>query len=488
MNASLNETSIVPRRTVLTGSLAATTGIGITLGAAAPSHAATTLSLTGGDFTVRAGKVRDANQGWRSSYEISAHATVASWDALPFEQFDVPVRSGQRVSLVWRGTANPGQLVRLLVWNAGFSGYDEVASTHVAADGSARLEASVDVAGRLINNAIRVVVQHSVGYAGGNLSFRDSAVTYEHPDDTPRSAYDFTLAWETDTQYYNEQFPQRQLDIHDYLLRRRRDMNLQYLFHTGDIVDEYDQPIQWERADAAYRMLDRAALPYGVLGGNHDVGQYDFKGFPIYSNWFGSSRFAGRPWYGGSHQNNRGHFDLINAGGHDFLMLYMTWMPGADQFAWMNQVLAAHPERTAIICVHNYLDVDGSYPGSATALHDQVVAKNPNVRMVIGGHYHGALHTVHRFSDGGSQRTVHNVLFDYQDLPEGGQSFVRLMHFDNRGGKVLMRTYSPYLKRYSSTSWRLQPEHQEFTVPYSDLGLRATQKKLATTELTATLS
>ena len=49
-------------------------------------------------------------------------------------------------------------------------------------------------------------------------------------------------------------------------------MNIQYLFHNGDIIDDQPNVREWEQADAAYRMLDEAGVPYGILAGNHDVG------------------------------------------------------------------------------------------------------------------------------------------------------------------------------------------------------------------------
>ena len=113
---------------------------------------------------------------------------------------------------------------------------------------------------------------------------------------------------ESDTQYYNEDYEgnpsqdvdglyQYQLDIHNWILANRERMNIQYLFHDGDIID--DEPLipEWENADAAYQMLDEAGLPYGVLAGNHDVGHLsgDYSNF---SKYFGEWRYSGNPWYG----------------------------------------------------------------------------------------------------------------------------------------------------------------------------------------------
>ena len=71
------------------------------------------------------------------------------------------------------------------------------------------------------------------------------------------------------------------------------------------------------------QILDDAGMPYGVLGGNHDVA----GGNEIYDNYtkyFGEDRFSHQPTYGGSYENNKGHYDLISQDGQDFIILYMS--------------------------------------------------------------------------------------------------------------------------------------------------------------------
>lgn len=102
------------------------------------------------------------------------------------------------------------------------------------------------------------------------------------------------------------------------------------MFHTGDIVNRTFEENQWKLADHYMRILDGNKIPYGVLAGNHDVGQgyiLDFD-YSYYEQYFGEDRFINKPYYGGSYKNNRGHYDLISEGGNDYLMLYMGWGDG----------------------------------------------------------------------------------------------------------------------------------------------------------------
>ena len=169
--------------------------------------------------------------------------------------------------------------------------------------------------------------------------------------------------------------------------------------------------------------------------------------------------------------------------GVDFLMLYQGWGPGDEEIAWMNEVLAQYPERTAIINLHEYMLTTGGLGPIPQRIQDEVVATNPNVSMVFSGHYHDAFTRVDGFDDDGDgvdDRQVTQVLFDYQGLAEGGLGYLRLLHFDHEGQRMVARTYSPSLQDYDADDPGLAPEHQEFTVPYSQLGVEPRTKTLGT--------
>ncbi|WP_298459163.1 lamin tail domain-containing protein [uncultured Cellulomonas sp.] len=416
---------------------------------------------------------------------------VSSDRQLPYQLFEVAVGdagAGQEVRVGWDGRTNADAKVLLYVLNTATGTWEEVdrVLTTGGAPTDITLGAVVPAADHVAAGTVTVLVQHSEGFAGADLSTRSSEVLPHNAQDVPRSGYDFTLGWESDTQYYNEAFYERQLDIHEYFLDRRDELNLQYVLHTGDVVDDWDQEYQWLNADPAYRMLDEAGLPYGVLAGNHDVG-HALEDYSAFSGWFGEARFADNPWYGESYQDNRGHYDLITAGGIDFLMLYQGWGAGDAEIAWMNDVLARYPERKAVVNLHEYMLTTGGLGPIPQRILDEVVATNPNVMMVTGGHYHDAFTRVDGFDDDGDgtpDREVYQMLFDYQGLPEGGQAFLRLLHFDNEAGRVLVRTYSPYLDAYSSEDPTLDLEHQSFDIPYTALGIEPRTKVLATDSVT----
>lgn len=425
-------------------------------------------------------------------------APVTATDALPYYTFDVAVPvdagAGATARLTWDGTADRDSQIILYALAADGSHWIELARHRTSADGEAfTLQGSAVLDETERDGVVTALVQHSEGFAGANLSTRDTAVEPANALDTPRSEYDFTIAWESDTQYYNEQFFQHQTAIHDYVLAQQENQNIQYLIHTGDIVDDYDQPYQWANADPEYARLDDAGLPYGVLAGNHDVGS-GLSDYSQFSRFFGQARYESNPWYGESFQDNRGHYDLITAGGIDFVMLYMGWDPQLDAIAWMNEVLAKYPERVAVINLHEFMLTTGGLGPVPQQILDEVVATNPNVRMVLSGHYHDAFTRVDQFDDDGDgspDRDVYSMLFDYQGLPEGGLGYLRLMQFDNEGQSMRVRTYSPSLDVYNSDDPSLlEPgpdpyKYQDFEIGYDALRITPSDKTLTTTGFTA---
>ena len=231
---------------------------------------------------------------------------------------------------------------------------------HLTTDGAPtefELDALVPAKDHVEDGRITLLVQHSEGFTTPGQSTRgDQVPPYSGKGVTPRDRYDFTVAWESDTQYYNQNpdFYPHQRAIHDFLVAQRSNLDLQFLMHTGDIVNDWDQPAQWQRADAAYRDLDEARIPYSVLAGNHDVGHHR-NDYGAYGRWFGEQRFAGNPWFGGSLQDNRGSYSLVSADGIDLMVVSMGWGAGDQQIRWMNRVIGEHPERKVIINLHEFM-------------------------------------------------------------------------------------------------------------------------------------
>ncbi|CDZ24853.1 YvnB [[Clostridium] cellulosi] len=295
------------------------------------------------------------------------------------------------------------------------------------------------------------------------LSFSGMAVNAKAPVNiNPTQSHDintsfckedrsFSFAWLTDTQYYTSKYPDLYKLTVQYILDNRESRNTKYVIHTGDIVDNSKKEYQWINADNCLSLLDNAKMPYGVLAGNHDV-NHDKKDYSEYDRYFGEKRFCSNIWYGGSYKNNKGHYDLISAGRNDFIIVYMGWGISKAEFDWMNQVLAEHKDKTAILCFHNYLNNTGRRDFVGEEIFNNVVKRNKNVIMTLNGHYHGAARKEDKIDDDGDgvyDRTVYQILSDYQEGPMGGGGYIRYITFDTKANKVSISTYSPYFNDYN---------------------------------------
>ena len=314
---------------------------------------------------------------------------------------------------------------------------------------------------------------------------KDSKINVLVQDEIPVSPddYDYTFVWMSDTQYYSESYPHIFDRQTQWIVEKADEMKIKYVFHTGDLVDEYDKEEQWKNADQFMKTLDDAGIPNGVLAGNHDV-DHKTNDYTEYYRFFGENRYKDRPYYGESYKNNRGHYDLISANGNDYIMVYMGWGVDDESIAWINKVLAEHPHRKAILSFHEYLLSTGTRHPLGDKIYNQIVLPNKNVIAVLSGHYHEAQTLVDEIDDNGDgtpDRKVYQLLADYQAGPEGGQGYMRLLHFDQDQNRIIVNTYSPYLNDYNFYDSDKYPDKDEFII---DLNLDAQKKRIATDSFT----
>jgi DNA repair exonuclease len=161
----------------------------------------------------------------------------------------------------------------------------------------------------------------------------------------------YTIAWISDPQHYSEKFPDSYYAMTAFLRDHAEEMNLTYIIHTGDFVNHPDSDAEWAVADTAQKMID--GIPNGVLAGNHDV--LDPVGYTAFCRYFGENRYKNNPWYGGSFENNRGHYDLITVGETAYVFVYMGFGPDANAIRWAKDVFDRYPDRVGVLCLHDYL-------------------------------------------------------------------------------------------------------------------------------------
>lgn len=248
----------------------------------------------------------------------------------------------------------------------------------------------------------------------------------------PRLAADgtFSFAVIPDTQEeVNRATDTRMVDRAQWLLDNRRKLGLQYVLHTGDIVNWGDvDPKQYDIAQKSFAPLAQAGIPYAVAIGNHDTPAVGHNGVSG-SRSYGGSAYANNPeckeklgaekcktWLLirdteivnqkfplSSLRNVGGVFEAgkidnmwttFSAGGTDWLVLTLEFHARKEAIAWAKNVVASHRNHNVIVQTHSYLTANGdinqttSGYGSTTGqyLFDNLIKAYPNIKMVFSGH------------------------------------------------------------------------------------------------------
>ncbi|MFO0898075.1 MAG: metallophosphoesterase [Pirellulales bacterium] len=292
----------------------------------------------------------------------------------------------------------------------------------------------------------------------------------EPPRPAPGS---FTVVVLPDTQNYSEAYPATYLAQTRWIAENQRARNIAYVLHLGDVTNRSTRG-EWVNASRAMQVLDDAKIPYALCPGNHDysAGGACQDRSTLLSEYFPVSRFRGSATFGGVYDREPGRmensFHSFAAGGRKFLVLALEFGPRAEVVRWANEIVAAHPDREAVLITHafSYFD-DTRYDwkkygpkqhwnphayGVAQATRDDVfdgqqlwdalVSKYENFVLTLNGHVLGdGLGRLTSQTPRG--RDVHQVLVNYQMRPKGGDGWLRLLEFKADGTTVEVYDYSP---------------------------------------------
>ena len=257
-------------------------------------------------------------------------------------------------------------------------------------------------------------------------------------------------------------------------------LDIRFVTHLGDIVEHGDRVNEWNNAGAAMAILDDTAIPYGTCLGNHDLD----PGAASYIADFGAPHYQEKPWYGGASPTGRSSYQTFSVGEMDFLFLHLSIDTPTQELQWAQSVLDQNGGKAVVMSTHRYIydfrAVAGRYgdPQPANPLglslgptgigfdfggieepydpqgvqseevFQTFVKANPNIFLVLCGHSHGEWHQTSTNDRG---LPVHEVLADYQDGPNGGDGWLRLMTFDLENNRIEFSTYSPTLGRFRTS-------------------------------------
>lgn len=288
------------------------------------------------------------------------------------------------------------------------------------------------------------------------------------------AASSWTIVVLPDTQKYAQSSTliSRAHDQTDWIRANKSAENIVFVTHEGDIVEHGSSTTEWQRMDAVMDKLD-GVVPYSTLVGNHDYGVLNDRSSSLanYKQYFGSSRYSGYSWFGGAGPDQRAYYQRFSAGGYNFLHLALEWgVPGSTTdpstvMGWARNILRANRNTPTLITTHAYLWDKVGYEGHATRrdgansgkqIYRYLVRPNPQVFMVLNGHYHKADGQWKQASTNSAGSKVYEMLANYQHYANGGDGWMRLIKFIPGGGsgtdRVQVRTYSPSRNQFKTDS------------------------------------
>jgi len=447
------------------------------------------------------GVVNFTNTQIRQLGTLRARTQTRTNVAVPMHEFNVDVGTyAGSVELSYSGSSLGGERVRFSVYNPGTSNWDVVGTAAGVLSASVVVDAGVYAQSGIIRTRAEVVIVDN-----GADAFAWVADTQHLPHFRA-----FTEAWGIQNRYHDLSGVQGIYNVlmqhiaYEYIAG-----NLAFMTHSGDLISGghygHTGQEQWNLADEAFALLDAVGMPFGVVAGNHCVGNNAPFNFTNFARVFGAHRFAGQDHFGFHDEQNINNYNLITIGGLDFVFVHLgmgsEFTPAT--IAWFNGLIEQFPHRHFIIQVHQYLNQLGGcchrdyglfYDGRAYGGDRQVgqniwqnlILPNPQVVMVLCGHDRASITNVRTRPDGSHViEMMHNTqTTDLARLVEatnsywrsGHDGFFRIMTITDDG--MDFTTYSPFLDRYNAL-------HPSIDTGSVEINWRETQRELNTMAFSA---
>jgi pimeloyl-ACP methyl ester carboxylesterase len=278
-----------------------------------------------------------------------------------------------------------------------------------------------------------------------------------------QAPWNFSVIALPDTQLYSQSYPAIFTNQTQWIVDTAASLNTVFVTHEGDIVNTYSATSQWNNANSSMSKLD-GIVPWAVLPGNHDGNNVGGTGENLvnYNTYFPFSRFSGQPWYGGAYNNvNSNSFELFSGGADDYLIFHFQYHPSNAVLAWANATIADYPGRRVIVTTHDYMNVDDSRTTEGDHIWNSFVAAHADqVFLVLCGHMHTSSDGEARRTDFVNGHAVYQLMANFQDYPNGGNGWLRILDFRPVEDKIYVKTFSPYLNQYQTDA------DSQFTLDY----------------------
>lgn len=275
---------------------------------------------------------------------------------------------------------------------------------------------------------------------------------------------EFSIIWIADTQaiaYYD--YPGAFEIMGAWIMEQQEPKNVRYIVQTGDAVDNGHHPWQWRNYYLMYNQF-AGKIPYIGIAGNHELGVK----YPTWDSYLALPEVQAIPetnkYHGGKAQ-----YATFEYAGEKFIIAGIGYSAIEECDGWLNSVLKAHSDYTAILIFHSYLRNAEGYMRVGEQIFETIVKSNANVKLVLSGHVSkgGNAFRQEQLDDNGDgtpDRTVTAMMYNYQSWSENcGQ--LRTLTFNMIDRSITVTTYSPVTGKYFGD--HAHDEQPTFTIPHA---------------------
>jgi hypothetical protein len=163
-----------------------------------------------------------------------------------------------------------------------------------------------------------------------------------------------------------------------WIVDHKDSLNIVMVAHLGDMTEDQDVPIQWQRNVDTWKIVTDAEIPFVPCQGNHDSISSINEYYPV-------SDFVNKPYWGGSMNGGiENAYYLFEAGGMEFILVTVEEgkikRKGTNSTVrqWASSIFAQYPERRGILVAHNITREGGE--------QNDIIEPNDNVFMSCNGH------------------------------------------------------------------------------------------------------
>jgi hypothetical protein len=261
------------------------------------------------------------------------------------------------------------------------------------------------------------------------------------------------------------------------LMMKESGFKIKAVVQTGDVTN-YNRESEWKAAADIFSDLD-GKVPYILTTGNHDYGvegltDSRFTHFSDYFNYTGQNEMLAT--YHGKFENSVLQISIHN---QPFQIISLEFAPNDSILNWADSIIKADESMKRMILTHSYLyqhrvrydystfglSQDASPYSYALSgkekvndgeeIWDKLIFPNKNVQFVICGHRLSPDNIGHLISENNSGNNCLQLMFNAQDLPNGGDGWIQILEFREEPLPVHVITHSAMLN-----TWNIDSLHQ----------------------------